>query len=51
MIPTVKSSNSPSHQEHVPSASSARAFDESMQVFAKLGTGNKRVWPRDEELH
>lgn len=28
-----------------------KRFDESMQVFAKLGTGNKRVWPWDEELH
>lgn len=23
-----------------------KRFDESMQVFAKLGTGNKQVWPR-----
>lgn len=22
-----------------------KRFDESMQVFAKLGTGNTRVWP------
>ena len=28
-----------------------KRFDESMQVFAKLGTGNKGVWPRDEELN
>ena len=27
-----------------------KRFDESMQVFAKLGTGNRRVQPGDEEL-
>lgn len=27
-----------------------KRFDESMQVFAKLGTGNKWVWPWDKEL-
>lgn len=27
-----------------------KRFDESMQVFAKLGTGNKWAWPWDKEL-